>query len=51
MSKASQRKAQLHIDLIDAAEKRIAEHGITQLRARDLAAGCWLFSRLNLQCV
>ena len=50
MSKASQRKAQLHIDLIDAAEKRIAEHGITQLRARDLArdVGCSLGSIYNV---
>lgn len=50
MSKASQRKAQLHSDLIDAAEKRIAEHGVTQLRARDLAkdVGCSLGSIYNV---
>ncbi|MFD0916429.1 TetR/AcrR family transcriptional regulator [Pseudahrensia aquimaris] len=42
MSKVAQRKAQLHQDLIHAAEKRIASDTVAQLRARDLAkdAGC-----------
>ncbi|MEM8749890.1 MAG: TetR/AcrR family transcriptional regulator [Pseudomonadota bacterium] len=42
VSKASQRKAQLHEDLIACATRRIAAHGAHGLRARDLAsdAGC-----------
>ena len=50
MSKATERKAKLHSDLIDAAEKRIATHGVARLRARDLAAdvGCSLGSIYNV---
>lgn len=42
MSKVAERKAKLHVDLIDAAEARIAANTVGQLRARDLAAdvGC-----------
>ncbi len=38
MSKASDRKEALHGALIQAAEERIAAHGVGKLRARDLAA-------------
>lgn len=42
MSRIAERKAKLHGDLIDAAERRIAAQTVSQLRARDLAAeaGC-----------
>ncbi len=50
MSKAKERKAKLQADLIDAAEARIASHGLVNLRARDLAndVGCSLGSIYNV---
>ena len=50
MSKATERKAKLHADLISAAEARIAANGVESLRARDLAAdvGCSLGSIYNV---
>ncbi|NKB50633.1 MAG: TetR/AcrR family transcriptional regulator [Rhizobiaceae bacterium] len=50
MSKATERKAKLHADLVDAAETRIASHGVASLRARDLAndVGCSLGSIYNV---
>jgi AcrR family transcriptional regulator len=42
MAKPGDRHARLRTSLIDAAERTIAEHGLTALKARDLAreAGC-----------
>lgn len=50
MSKASERKARLHEELIVAALARIAQSGVIQLRARDLAAdvGCSLGTIYNV---
>ena len=50
MSKVAERKARLHAELIEAAEHRIAEHGVARLHARELAAdvGCSIGTIYNL---
>jgi len=50
LSKVAERKAKLHADLIVLAERAIAEKGVNELRARDLAseAGCSLGQIYNV---